>query len=610
VAGRENVSLLKLDNLAIDIDEIRESDFEIEERMRKAKYLLDNYEDIRVKKIDVTFEKEVWVFEDKIMHSKVNFDFSVIANLLRFVNDNTLIIAIKCWIVDRLNNNYISTAKTSFKNIISAQLATKGLTNTNDIIAKVQELILPDEENPKGKKVLEYQMLDFIADFKDFLEFYNKNKYLELINLLIEQESKIKFKKRNRKLPLFKDVLTIKMYLDKWYEDNLMDKKTLLKYYHLVIWWELCSIIPMRIIEFCQILRNCLSEAEDGDAYSVTFPREKHDRKGQHRVEIEYDTLPIPERLYNLIQDYKKMTENEQFGKSNYLFSYKVYSHYFVKSVRRDIDENTIISPRNFHRTLANFYTEILHNKYKINILSIDDSFIRKERLIIDSPNGSVYSLLKPGDLRHIAIINMMMQGYDKVEIQRLAGHITDDTQYSYFNHIENWMDIEIQKMEKEFINYVPINYDGLERKIPIVHPQVQEFIEKRSKEDYINGNFDNGKQNNYLKLDLGYCKDKSMPCPSFNWKHRGCYFCELWTISFDEIEDKRNILVNDLNILYDETIDKIKFYKNLYKVQMGDLRKANHNNKQDLMSTSNEIRLGIKRISKLRAMLGVKNNE
>ena len=270
----------------------------------------------------------------------------------------------------------------------------------------------------------------------------------------------------------------------------------------------------------------------------------------------------------------------------------------------------------NFNTTIASFFKEIIHEKYNINIVSINkhyrSSYFRRSKgaFISDSATGSIDTMINLGDLRHIAIINMMMQGYDKVEIQRLAGHITEDIQYSYFNHMENWMDIEIQKMEKEFNHYKPINQKFNDNEISLLHPNAQDFFENQSKKNYINKNADEQKQEKYLKLDLGSCMDETMPCPSFNWKHRGCYFCKHWSISNQEIEEKRNHIASDLNLLYEETKGKIKFIQSLFQLQFENSQNVNNHTKQDLSSTSKEIQLDIKRIAKLKSMLGVLDDE
>src|SRR5699024_7290628 len=112
----------------------------------------------------------------------------------------------------------------------------------------------------KVHKVSNSVMYRFITDLVDFLEFYNRDEFVYFKNDLSEHKAKIKLEKSYRELPSFKDILTIKQCLDSWYEEAVGNNSDeLLKYFPLVLWWNLTTIIPMRVIEFCHIKRNCYS---------------------------------------------------------------------------------------------------------------------------------------------------------------------------------------------------------------------------------------------------------------------------------------------------------------------------------------------------------------
>lgn len=618
VSRKRNVNSLAIDFSSINPEDIRGARFDVSKNVEEAKRLLKAYDDNRVKKIHVNFKDNKWIFKEVFTRSEAIFSYKRIEDSLRFnrsENKEELLIATKCWIAKRLNENSIFVTQAKLSSLVTAFLSTKGLKDTNELLKMIQEsnLIRRSSNNQyKIRKVSNNVMYKFITDLVDFLEFYNRDEFVYFINYLSEYKAKIRLKKNYKELPSFKDIITIKQCLDTWYKEAEQNKsEKLLKYFPLVLWWDLTSIIPMRVIEFCHIKRDCFS-SKDGN-YSITFPRMKYDRIGIHRTEIEYDTLPIPKKLYDLFQKYLLLSERH--GLSSYLISLATYRHYFSYD-KESYDEDSLFNYHNFNTTIASFFKEIIHEKYKINITSINkhyqSNYFRrsKEGLISDLAIGSIDTMINLGDFRHIAIINMMMQGYDKVEIQRLAGHITEDIQYSYFNHMENWMDIEIQKMEKEFSQYKQKNSTFNGKETSFLHPNTQEYFENQGKKNYINKNTEEQKQDGFLKLDLGSCMDKTMPCPSFNWKHRGCYFCKHWSISNQEINKKRNHIASDLNLLYEETRGKIKFIQSLFQLQFDNSQNVNNHTKQDLSSTSKEIQLDIKRIAKLRFMLGVLNDE
>lgn len=613
VARKRNVGSLTLDLSNINPGDIGSAGFDANKNVEEAKKLLEAYNDNRVKKIRVNFEDDEWVFNEEFKRSNVVFNYKKIFYSLRFSksdNKDNLFIAVKCWTAKQLNENSIGVTQRKLVNIVSAFISTKGLNNNSELLKMIEEKNLFRKKinfEYVIHKVTNNVMHGFIKDLLDFLEFYNREEFASLINELSEYKSKIKLERQYRKLPSFKDFLTVKNYIDNWFEEEKeYGGKELLKYYPLLLWWNLTSIIPMRIIEFCYIKRNCFSKK--GENYYITFPRMKYDRVGENRTVVKYDTLPIPQELYNLFLNYIKLSE--EFGKSDHLISYKVYHQVFKKIYRED----TIFNYKDLQYSLAMFYKEILYRKNKININSINKSYRAiysiEDTFIKDEANGSVDSMINPGDLRHLAIINLMMQGYDKVEIQRLAGHFTEDTQYSYFNHMENWMDIEILKIEKEISKFRPINSTFSENEISFFSPNIQGFFELQSKKNYINGSMDEKNQEEYIKLDLGYCMDMSMPCPSFNWKHRGCYFCKHWSIFIPELEEKRNLIAHDLNLLYDETRGKIKFIQSLFMSQFDNSENVNLSVKKDLSSTSKEIQLSVKRIAELKSMLGVLDHE
>ena len=618
VGRKKNVGSLTLDFNSINPEDINGIRFDVSKNVEEAKRLLDAYYDNRVKKVRVNFNDDEWIFKEEFSRSEAFFSFKKIVDSLRFCGSEKqeeLLIAAKCWIARKLNERSLVVAQAKLLSLVTAFISTKGLRDSSDLLVMLQEsnLIRRSSKNQyKVQKVSNNVMYKFITDLVDFLVFYNRDEFIYFINDLSEYKAKIQLEKGYRELPSFKDFLTIKQCLDSWYKDAVKnDSEELLKYYPLILWWNLTTIIPMRIIEFCHIKRDCFS-LKDGN-YFITFPRMKYHRVGTHRSDIEYDTLPIPKELYDLFQNY--LISSEKYGLSKYLISLKVYLHHFGYD-KKTYNEDSLFNYHNFNNTIAKFFKEIIHEKYKINILSINkhyqENYITgsQEALISDTAIGSIDTMINLGDLRHIAIINMMMQGYDKVEIQRLAGHITEDIQYSYFNHMENWMDIEIQKMEKEISQYKPTNSALNDNELSHLHPNAQDFFENQSKKNYINKNISEEKEEYYLKLDFGSCMDKTMPCPSFNWKHRGCYFCKHWYISNQELEEKRNQIAIDLNLLYEETRGKIKFIQSLFKLQFSNSENVNNNTKQNLSSTTKEIKTDIKQIAKLKSMLGVLDDE
>lgn len=66
---------------------------------------------------------------------------------------------------------------------------------------------------------------------------------------------------------------------------------------------------------------------------------------------------------------------------------------------------------------------------------------------------------VKMGDVRHLAIINLMMMGYNPLYIMELAGHRKLNTQMGYYNHVDTFATAK-SHMLKEMIKRTGNNLD------------------------------------------------------------------------------------------------------------------------------------------------------
>lgn len=593
----------------IDANDIVINRYEVNENIKKAKQIIEQYEDFMSEKVNVCFEENIWVFLDLASYFHVYFNFEIIENSLKFnntLNGKTLLNAVKCWCAMELENKALTTVKRELGYLLSAIYTTNGFDHALskkilDLIEQSSFYMLNHQNEYVMKKGNSNSILEYINIIIKFLKFYDGDSYSYFTNLLTELTLKYKNINNIRKLPSFKDMLKLKMYLEEWFETVLKQNNydELMEFYTLILWFKLTLIIPLRPLEFCKIKKNCLSIIDS--IYYITFPRFKFHRKGEHRVKITYDTLPIPKDLYEIFENYIRFTANS--NNKVYLLDYQAYKiHTKSSSNGRDkkipIFELAILS-----RMIFKFYIEIIHKQYKVNILSAIKDY--KEVIQCDPEKDSIQSMILAGDLRHMAIINMMMQGFDKVEIQRLAGHVSEETQFGYYSHMENWMNVEINRLEREFTSMKPLKTSSDGSKLVDIHPKVYDFFDGQYKRFYVDGDTNENYQS-YSKLSIGYCKDKSMPCPTFNWKHTGCYFCEHWSILLIELEEKKDIIICDMNLIYEELKGKVNFMKALYNSHLDELGNVDHNIKRDLSSTANEVELGMKHVAELRYMLGV----
>src|SRR5699024_7678505 len=164
---------------------------------------------------------------------------------------------------------------------------------------------------------------------------------------------------------------------------------------------------------------------------------------------------------------------------------------------------------------------------------------------VIEEYNLSVERRLRSGDLRHIAIMSMMLEGYDRVQIERMAGHFDVGTQYSYNSNSHFWFNLEIQYLvnqfkyqnKKSFISTDAIEiFDGL--------------IKSSSYKKILNPIVDN---TDFTKLEIGHCMDPNMACPNFNFNFTGCYICPSWGVETQDLIENKNLILKELTQMYND---------------------------------------------------------
>lgn len=102
-------------------------------------------------------------------------------------------------------------------------------------------------------------------------------------------------------------------------------------------------------------------------------------------------------------------------------------------------------------RTIYNhFKEEIIEQEYGYHVVPLGQ---RKNENEIEE--------VKMGDVRHLAIINLMMMGYNPLYIMELAGHHKLNTQMGYYNHVDTFATAKLHVL-KEMIKKAEnnLNFD------------------------------------------------------------------------------------------------------------------------------------------------------
>ncbi|MDU5107344.1 site-specific integrase [Clostridium sp.] len=389
---------------------------------------------------------------------------------------------------------------------------------------------------------------DSIRKVKYFIEYVKVSdeefKFFEklLDNNDIEREA------GERVLPEFEDIFKMSDIINDIVENkNLLDYKD---YLLVIMFWKICSILPLRPSEFLRTKFNCIYEKDNKFYLNVRRSKGKAgDRiRNVSKVDDYYfdDTVNIDESLFNLIIEYQSILKNEfNYTENQELFPIVLYRNFVIRK-KREKNINKIVSG-DLRRVLDNFYKDIVEKEYGFKTIS---KYIKKEKDI------EYIEKTLPYDLRHIAIINLVLMGTDVLEVMYLAGHREVNTAYSYYNHI------------KEFSRGYAIGYanaiksrEKLKASIEEVYNE-QEIIDKNNRKEEANYilNIINGKKVEPKKVDGGYCHyssidtDKSF-CFLYERKHSLCkYF----------VKDDKEILKHEIEKVEEQLDTDVKILKDL----------------------------------------------
>lgn len=285
--------------------------------------------------------------------------------------------------------------------------------------------------------------LEYVDEFKVSIMSCNNDRYIshcrEFLSFSNLENSEMYFKhiadihvskqRKVRDLPKYESILLFDMLIRRFIDQSNI--KMRLKYYPVLLWWIISTIIPLRPSEFLILKRNCIYRKKD--KYFIHIDRIKTQGiKEIHPVPIMTD-FKIPENIYTFISDFAACAD--ELDNSKYLISHNYYNTMFAKTKCKDKDK---INRQEFTYIFDHFTKEIIENKYGYKIVE-------------QGKKAQEYEIekIRQGDTRHLAFMNMMMQGLNPLYIQRLGGHYTLNEQIHYCQHIDTFMSSKVYLLSK-----------------------------------------------------------------------------------------------------------------------------------------------------------------
>lgn len=419
------------------------------------------------------FEEDYWEIFCSQNNKIVKFDFTLIKEefnkLIIFNSECNLKVFIKCWIVSNYDEYSLATINNSFKrlSIFFNQCVT---------LKAVDEEVLNDlldEYSNYMKMNLTAAILNFSFYIEDLL-------IVEVISFFSKLD--IKTINRARLLPSTKFLL---VFHNKIYEfEKSLKKKSArvqILHYLIKIWWELSIFVPIRPIEVSRLEYKNISK--ENDKFYLKIKRNKLTKKRPKTTKV-----IIPPNLYKLIRKYYR--DSREYGKSKTLFSYKALPIIGKKPQRL----TEYFNSNNMEYALKKYLTLVFEDEEK--------DLYKKD-----------LKLFTPIVTRHLAIINLIRQGYNSYEIAELAGHTTLLTQSHYTNHIKNLIDVDMISIFNSFKYGANGNVQNLTR---VYSEHMVETIDPIIKHD----------------LKIGYCVEPNMNCPVDE-----CFDCKYWKLSSDDLQ-------------------------------------------------------------------------
>lgn len=423
-----------------------------------------------------TFEDKIWYLENLVANKymPITFDLDIYSDIQ---------LALKCFVVAQL-----SLGKRSDTVIRNLQYVKKIIFETNGFnnVEKFYELISNTNDSRKV-----YLSTRATINFLSFYKHPNTEQFIDISYSVADIGTK------SRELPHFQDILIFDSIINTYFRETPEIEH--IKFKPVQIWWSLTTILPMRPSEFLLLSFNCVEKESDG-SYWITVPRIKEAKDSptdsNSTTSLSNQTFQVPKEIFDLISEFR-LWQLEMKTNSKFLISYDFYKSTLGEMARKkaSIVDNRI-NTHQFNKMLEKFYSNVVNGIY---------NEIFKTKIV-------------SAHTRHLAIINMFLQGFNLLSIAKMAGHLDLRSADNYYSHA------------KSFANSYVYNFVTASRADNIGRKMSDGFLGWRR--DVLNQGLKYSIEDltsEFLKVDFGYCRDKAnfpsncgedcRPCPYFIFK-------------------------------------------------------------------------------------------
>ncbi|MBU3187890.1 hypothetical protein [Clostridium estertheticum] len=471
------------------------------------------------------YEGNRWVI--KLNHYKNTLKFDMEFN-------RKITSVIKAYIIVSMNDRHITPDTIHFQFNVIKNVIHKTNFFDNDYIEEFEDYLFSFSKT---------SIVDAKYALMSFLYFYppNNMEYVEIVERING------LKKCKRELPPYKSIV--------WFDDIINEYSTncdiedKLIYMPLFLWWKITNVIPLRVLEFLQLKKNCCWFDENKKEYYIKVPRlkQKYNPVGRiGQVKILHE-LKITKDIYDLIQEYIKLTSGYIQEESEFLLNKIILANVSQYNNSKHV-VNDRASYDQITHLLSKFYDDVIKVKYGFNVVK-NKADINEENL------SNTLIKVKLGDTRHLAFCSMMLQGFNPLSIAQIGGHETLAAQNHYISHLNEFSDANVLMLTKHMKSYLNTKIDAVNTTLTSREVTMLSY-------------------NNYdkisikpIELDDGYCYSLKFPREC---KHKECIFCSYFRLNFKKLPD--TILYEKLNMKLSSIETEMKAKLDFIKRQMSNL--------------------------------------
>lgn len=498
----------------------------------------------------------------------------------------------------------------NLQNIVPSSCSSmlQGINNYFSIFGFIDDV---DDFNKEKSIINNYNQLEMFNAYVNFIEFITANQIPEkLLEEIISYGETIEYSSNTRVLPSFKSIFEFGDIMSSFVYNAT--EKELLKFGPIILWWYIGNRIPLRPSEFVLMNRDCAFE--DEGKFFLKIKRNVGKGKGSNLKLINNfkskdhyitETIQTDKKIYDAICSYnnlvKKFLPDE--SEREFLFSKNARNLAISGLPKKDALNAEMYTQKNLSELLEQFYTEIVYYKYGIQSQMRDyeknkklsnkhkknEKESRKNKINFSEYESSTHEKLVLYDLRHLAIINLIMLGKEPLGVMKMAGHTQISTTMGYYNHIEEFSKCfsiayakHIKALNDNVFNSVSegeVNLNSLLENTAPTNKALQTWRQITSGQVV---------RQEYKKVDGGLCSYKYndfSPCFAVNGLHS---ICPHFINTGEEIVEKELTKSNkDIESAIDTikyiayNFDKISDFSQRYSVITEELKSA-------IVSTSN----------------------